>query len=298
MDARIKGARLSIFSNSCLVLAKLSIGILTQSVSIISEAIHSGMDLLAALICFFSVREAAKPADSQHAYGHGKIENLSGSLEAALVFGAAAWIILEAIEKLRVGGGPAGLVGLGIFVMLGSAGVNWIVAGILQKTAHATESVALEGDALHLRTDVYTSLGVAGGLFLFWVTKLSFLDPLVALGVAALILKEASLIFRKSFLPLLDVSLSPKEEAAIAEIISRYAGEYVEFHKLRTRRSGAERHVDLHLIVPKKDSVSRAHQLCEEIEAQIKDFFPTSQVLIHVEPCAENCKDCQFKKLC
>ncbi|MHB1167656.1 MAG: cation diffusion facilitator family transporter, partial [Carboxydocellales bacterium] len=149
------------------------------SVSVLSEAVHSGIDLVAALIAYFSVQKASEPADEEHPYGHGKIENVSGTIEAVLIFGAAVYIINESIHKLQVGGEVEGL-GLGSVIMGISAIVNWIISSRLYKVAKETDSVALEADALHLRTDVYTSLGVLIGLVAIKITGLNILDPLFA----------------------------------------------------------------------------------------------------------------------
>ena len=164
MNQKVKTARLSIASNTFLIILKLTVGIISGSVSIISEAIHSSMDLLAAVIAFFAVRVSDNPPDSKHPYGHGKVENISGVTEALLIFIAAALIITEAIKKLS--GEPFELefIWIGALVMLISAIVNSLVSHRLYKVAHETKSLALEADALHLKTDVYTSLGVAAGL--------------------------------------------------------------------------------------------------------------------------------------
>ncbi|KAF1085123.1 Ferrous-iron efflux pump FieF [Sporotomaculum syntrophicum] len=173
-DKKIKFALLSIVSNATLIIFKVIAGILSGSVSIISEAIHSGMDLVASLIAFFSVRQSAKPADRQHPYGHGKIEHLSGIAEGLLIFIAAAMILMEATKKIYE---PIQLehANLAIAVMLGASLVNLLVSRKLYKVAREEDSMALEADALHLKTDVYTSLGVAVGLVLIKLTGLLIL---------------------------------------------------------------------------------------------------------------------------
>jgi cation diffusion facilitator family transporter len=281
-----------------LIILKLTVGLLTQSVSIISEAIHSGLDLAAAIIAFYSVRKAAKPADEQHQYGHGKIENISGSIEALLVFIAAAWIIYEAVKKLLHGATVLTTLELGIVVMLISAIVNWVISGILSKTARETDSVALEADALHLRTDVYTSLGVFIGLIAIRITGLAYLDPIIAFIVAVLIIKASFDLTKQAFLPLLDIHLPDEEQEAIQKVIKNYADNYVEFHKLRTRKAGADRYVDLHLVVPPGRSVNEVHDLCQRIENEIANCLPHTQVLIHMEPCAKNCTSCTREEIC
>lgn len=291
MDQRVSTARLSVASNTMLVLLKLIVGLMMGSVSVISEAIHSGLDLAAALIAFFSLKQAAKPPDQVHRYGHGKIENVSGVIEAVLIFVAAVWIIVEAVRRLLNGGAVEAL-GWGMGIMTISAIVNTIVSEVLFRVARKTESIALEADALHLRTDVYTSVGVAVGLGLLRLTGLHILDPLVALGVAALIMRAAWELTMTAFRPLLDVSLPKDEEDQIIAAIQEHAADYVEFHKLRARRAGAERHVDLHLVVHRDHVVAEVHQLCDNIEAAIRRRFPQTDVLIHMEPCQEACFRC------
>ncbi|MBE3581189.1 MAG: cation transporter [Thermoanaerobacteraceae bacterium] len=293
MDERARAARISVVSNAFLVLLKLATGLATNSLSVISEAIHSGMDLLAAVIAYFSVREASKPADFEHRYGHGKIENVAGTIEALLIFGAAMAIIAEAVKKLRLG---AEVIqpGIGMAVMGLSALINLCVSRYLFKVAEETQSVALAADAWHLRTDVYTSAGVMVGLVAIEITGLNWLDPLAALVVAALILAAAYRLTREAFTPLMDVCLPEEEERLIKDIISSYADQYVEFHKLRTRKSGRERQIDLHLVVPGRQSVAQAHRLSDRITAAIKAALPYTEVLIHIEPCEkdEGCRGC------
>lgn len=290
VDERVRAAQISVFSNISLVVLKLFTGIFTGSISIISEAIHSGLDLMASVFAYFSLKEASKPADYEHRYGHGKIENIAGTLEALLVFAAALIIIVEALKKLKSGIEVIQPIA-GIAVMGLSAGVNYQISRYLFKVAKATQSVALEADAWHLLTDVYTSAGVMLGLGILKVTGFSFIDPLVALLVAVLILRASYRLMREAFLPLMDVCLPAEEERLVKEIIATYAGEYVEFHKLRTRKSGRERQIDLHLVVPARQPVAEAHELCDRITSKIKAALPYTHVLIHIEPCQGD-KDC------
>ncbi|KYH32353.1 cation diffusion facilitator family transporter [Neomoorella mulderi] len=294
MDVRTRAARVSIFSNIILVLGKLGIGYWMHSVSVMSEAIHSGLDLVAAAIAYFSVREASKPADAEHRYGHGKIENIAGTIEALLIFLAAIWIIYEAIKRLISGGHAVNEPLTGVAVMGGAVVVNYLVSRYLFQVAKDTESIALEADAWHLRTDVYTSAGVMLGLVALYFTGFYWLDPLVALVVAAMIIRAACHLTREAMLPLMDVSLPAEEEEVIKEIIARHAHEYVEFHKLRTRKAGRDRQVDLHLVVPRYKHIDYVHDLCEHIGDEIRAALPYTDVLIHAEPCSSvvDCRVC------
>jgi cation diffusion facilitator family transporter len=280
MNKKVKTARLSIFSNSLLIAMKLVVGLISGSVSIISEAIHSGMDLVAAIIAYFSVRVSDTPADERHPYGHGKFENVSGVIEAVLIFFAAGWIIYEAVKKLS-GSVEIEAIGLGSLVMLISATVNWFISKRLYKVAKETESIALEADALHLKTDVYTSLGVAVGLGLIWLTGWTILDPIVAIGVALLILKESWNLLGNAYAPLLDTAISDNELADIKEVLDSYK---LKYHNLKTRKSGHYRFAELHLEMSPNTELQKVHQICDEIENAIKQKIHNIEINIHVEP--------------
>lgn len=273
-------ARLSVMSNAFLIVMKLTVGILTNSVSILSEAIHSSLDLVAALIAWFSVHVSGNPADERHPYGHGKVENVSGVIEALLIFVASGWIIFEAVKKL-LHPEEATVLGLGVLVMAISGIVNTIVSRRLYKVARQTNSVALEADALHLKTDVFTSLGVAIGLTLMWITGFHILDPIIALLVACLIVYESYMLLRKAFSPLLDTALSAEDLTLVETILKDMNARY---HDLRTREAGHIRFIELHLDVPANETIDTIHQQCDAIEERLKREFDDVSVIIHPEP--------------
>ena len=281
MNPKVKVARLSIASNTFLIIMKLIVGILSGSVSIISEAIHSSMDLMAAIIAYFSVKVSDNPPDSKHPYGHGKVENISGVIEALLIFIAAALIIIEAIRKLTGKPFELEIIWIGVLVMLLSAVVNTIVSKRLYKIARETKSIALEADALHLKTDVYTSLGVAVGLGLIAVTGIKWLDPIVAICVALLIIFESYLLLKKAFWPLLD---SAWNEDEIKELERRLKQMKVNYHDLRTRVAGNYRFIDMHIVIPEDESVGDAHRYCDMIEEELSKNYDKLSVTTHVEP--------------
>lgn len=296
MNAKVKVARLSLLSNSTLIVMKLIVGLLTGSVSIISEAIHSTMDLLAAIIAFFSVKISDKPADSMHPYGHGKIENISGVIESLLIFAASVWIIVESVKKI-LNPSEIGSIGFGFIVMFISSAINYMVSRKLYKVAKEEDSIALEADALHLKADVYTSLGVGTGLLLIWVTKLNFLDPVVAIGVAIFILKEAYELLKTAFEPLLDVKLSDEDIKVIEDKIIKYSDVYCNYHNLKTRKSGHMRYIDLHLVFPDETTIKQAHDICDSIEQDIEQSLKHTDIMIHMEASeqASNCENCKVK---
>lgn len=291
-QAKSRAAGLSVISNSILVLGKITIGFLMGSVSVISEGVHSSLDLLASIIAFFSIKEAAKPADYQHPYGHGKIENVSGTIEAALIFVAAIYIAYEAIHKLLVGG-EVESVGLGAAIMAVSAVVNWLISRYLLRVSRETHSVALAADGMHLLTDVYTSLGVLIGLAAIKITGWAILDPIAALAVALLIVKTSWELIRTAFVPIIDARIPEEEEALIMGVLEKHSTRFVEFHKMRSRKAGAERFIDLHLVVPKDMPVREAHELCHQLEQRIAEVLPNSHLLVHAEPCNPGEKDCK-----
>jgi len=279
MNKKVKTARLSILSNSVLIAMKVVAGILSGSVSILSEAIHSGMDLLAAIIAFFSVRISDTPADKEHPYGHGKFENISGVIEALLILAASIWIVIEAVRKIK-SHEQIGAMGYGFAVMSVSALINFVVSRKLYKVARATDSIALEADALHLKADVFTSLGVAVGLLLIWITGFHWLDPVVAIMVAVFILRESFILLKTAFYPLVDTALTNDEVEIIMACINKYL---VRFHHLRTRKAGNYKFVDFHLELQEDTHIKDAHDLCDRIEAEIKSQISNVEVTIHVE---------------
>jgi len=284
-------AGLSVLSNTLLILLKLVAGILSGSVSIIAEAIHSSIDLLAALIAFVSLRIAGRPADREHPFGHGKVENVSGTIEAVLIFVAAIFIIYEAINRI-IAGASVEYLGIGIAVMAISVVVNIIVSRHLLRIARDSDSIALEADARHLTADVYTSLGVMAGLVVVQVTGLNILDPIIAIGVSLFIMRAAYNLTRRAFPSLIDVKLPEEEEALIVSTMSEHMGALVSFHELRTRKAGSERHIELHMMMARDASIERAHSLCDHLEEDIMSRLPHAHVTIHVEPCDMECDTC------
>ncbi len=281
MNIKVKTARLSVVSNTLLIIMKVVAGIISGSVSIISEAIHSSMDLVAAIIAFFSVRVSDNPPDKRHPYGHGKIENISGVIEALLIFGAAIWIIVESVKKFLGEDIILEKIWIGSIVMIVSAIVNVMVSRRLYKVARETGSIALEADALHLKTDVYTSAGVAVGLILILLTDIRWLDPVIAILVALFIIKESYSLLKRAFFPLLDIAWSDEEIKGLHKKLKEMG---VQYHDLRTRMSGNYRFIDVHVEMPADESVGNAHKYCDMIEDELMAAYENLTVNIHVEP--------------
>ncbi len=275
-------AILSVISNSVLILMKITAGIFGGSVSIISEAIHSGLDLVAALIAYFAVKISYKPADKEHPFGHGKFENVSGVIEALLIFAAAIWIIIEAVRKMIDGNHilDADNLNIGIIVMLTSGLINFFVSRQLYKVAKETNSIALEADALHLKTDIYTSVGVGLGLLLIRFTGYFFLDPLIAISVALFIVYEAYHLLLKAFSPLLDSSLEDEYVEKILSVAKQCQPDNYKISDFKTRYSGSTIFIQFSLLAPPETTLHNAVEERNRMIAEIKNHFPNAELII------------------
>ena len=281
---KLRAARLSIVSNAALIVLKLVAGAATGSIAIVTEAVHSSIDLLASFVAFFSVRKADEPADESHMYGHEKVENLAAALEGILILVGAGIIIFESARRLSHPRDVESL-GFGIAAVGISMVVNLAVSTYLSSQARATDSPALEGDAAHLRTDALTSGGVLAALALVAITGEHSLDPITALVVAVVIVWSGIRIVNRSSRVLVDEALPEDELAQVGEAIAlRRADEVVGYHKLRARRAGSRRHIDLHVQFAPGTTLERAHYLSHQLQGEIERRIPHADVLIHLEP--------------
>jgi cation diffusion facilitator family transporter len=277
-------AALSVASNSVLILLKVVAGTITGSVAVLTEAVHSSIDLIASIVAFISVRKAGEPADETHRYGHEKIENLSAAIEGMLILVGSAAIAFAAVRRL-IEGGRLQTVGLGIGVVAFSIVVNVVVSSLIGRKARATASPALAGDAAHLRTDALTSAAVLVGLALVKLTGAEWIDPVVALLVAAAIVVTGLRLLMGSSRVLVDQALPADEVAAIREAIEAFAPRgVVGYHELRTRQAGPRRYVDLHVQFAAGTSLEAAHRTAHELQDVIAGRLVRADVLIHLEP--------------
>jgi len=282
--SKTRAAGVSIVSNSLLIMLKLVAGVITGSVAIITEAVHSSIDLIASIIAYFSVRKADEPADEDHPYGHAKIENLSAVIQGMLILVGAAIIVFESTRRL-VDPPEVHSLGFGIGVIAFSAVTNLAVSTYLYRRADATGSPALEGDAAHLRTDAATSAGVLAALVLVEVTGLQILDPITALVVAVAIVGAGVRILTRSSRVLVDEALPADELDAVRETLAKYATpEVAGYHKLRARRAGSRRYVDLHVQFAEGTTLRRAHEITHELQGAIALRLRDADILIHLEP--------------
>ena len=282
MKQRVAG--LSVASNTTLILLKFVAGALTGSVAILTEAVHSSIDLIASLVAFFSVRVADEPADERHRYGHEKVENLAAAFEAVLILVGSIVIVFEAIRRL-VTGGRTQLLGIGIGVIAISAVGNLAVSVVVGRGGRRTGSPALEGDAAHLRTDAASSLFVLAALVLVELTGDEWIDPVAALAVACPIVFTGLRLLVRSGEVLVDQALPAAETEAIVRAIEAVSDDaVVGFHQLRTRRGGSQRYVDVHVQFRRGVSLEQAHRMAHELQDQIDAALGGADVLIHLEP--------------
>jgi cation diffusion facilitator family transporter len=287
-NRKASAAKLSVISNTSLIVLKLIVGFVTGSVSILADAVHSVADLFAAIIAFFAVRVSEKPPDETHPYGHGNVEGISSILEALLILAAVAVIMFEAVKRL-IHVRPLEQLEYGLLLMLVSIVVNAVVSRHLFRVAKETESVALQADAMHLRTDIYANVAVIVGLGLVQITGNPIFDPIVAILVSVGVLFMPLELMRTALNMLVDTRLPKHELERLEQVLNSHPG-VLGFHKLRSRRAGSQRIVDLHIQVADDLSLSEAHRLTEEIEEQLRRELPNTDVLVHTEPHEEEQK--------
>ncbi len=286
LKTRHRAASLALAATIGLTLFKLAAGLLSGSVGVISEAIHSFLDLISAALSFFTVRAAGQPADKDHPYGHGKIETLSSLFEALLLVVAAAWIVYEGIDHLRHPR-PLQHAYLAISVIFVSGVVSYVMYLHNKAAAVETESSALHVNALHFLSDVVASGGILIGLILLKLTGWMVLDSIMAFAVAVYIFGISVEQVKKALFELADSQLPDNEIELIRGLLNRFKARTIEAHELRTRRSGSTRHIDFHLVVCGSLTVDESHTVCDDLEKAILETYPKSSVNIHVEPCTE-----------
>jgi cation diffusion facilitator family transporter len=276
-----------------LIIFKVVVGWLTGSISILAQAADSLLDLFAGIITFSAIRIAAKPADAEHPYGHGKAEDIAGIVQGILIFIAGGLIIYSAIDRIIKGSSfKIELAEAGIAVMTVSIVVSIFLSRHLLRVSRRTGSVALEANARNIATDVYSASAVLVGLAIVRFTGLNIIDSVIAIGVAIYILKIALDTIRKPVAGLLDEKLPPSQQAVIEDSLRKYSCEVSGYHALRTRRAGSQSHIDLHLVMAGDISLEQAHQICDQIEGEIQSVLHEASVIIHAEPCDNECEQC------
>lgn len=279
-------ACVSIVSNSSLIVLKITAGLITGSISIISEALHSLADLMASFIAYFSILKSSEPADDDHPFGHGKYEDLAGFIEALLIILTACYIFYIAIEKLvKFGMDYEFETNLGIIIMLISTIVNFIVSRYLFYMAKKSDSIALQTDAEHLNMDVYSSLAIFLGLFAVKLTGLYILDPIFAIIVAGIIFKTGVNLTKQASNNLLDGTLPASERETIKNVLEHFKDKgLMGVKSVKTSKSGSKRVIQLTIFLPCKLTLLDTHILCDKIEHALGENFTHSSVVIHAEP--------------
>lgn len=274
----------SVVSNSLLIVLKLTAGLITGSIAILTEAVHSAIDLIASVVALYSIRKADEPADEDHPYGHEKAENVAAGAEAMLILLGATIVVIEAVRRLFTGS-EVNAVGLGIALIAVSIVVNLVVSTFLYRRARTFDSPALEGDAAHLHADALTSIAVLVGLVLVEVTGISAFDSIAALVVAGAIVGTGVKLAMRSGRVLMDEAPPEEELDRIEEAIAAARPpEMAGYHKLRARKAGSRRHIDLHVQFRSGTSLEEAHELAHSLRDAIAAEFDNADVLIHVEP--------------
>ncbi|MBW4657043.1 MAG: cation diffusion facilitator family transporter [Drouetiella hepatica Uher 2000/2452] len=256
---------------------------LTGSVGLLSDAMESGINLVAAVFAFWALSYAAKPPDEEHPFGHSKAEYFSSGLESALIMVAAVSIGIAAWPRL-LNPQPLEQIGVGLALSLVATAINGGVAWILLRAGKRLNSIALKADGHHLLTDVWTSVGVVVGLLLVKLTGWLVLDPIIALLVAANIIWAGARLMLQTGSELLDRSISQPDQQKIQQLLSEYEQQGIQFHALRTRTAGSRRFVSIHVLAPGSWTVQKGHDLCDQVELAIAKALPRTHVMTHLEP--------------
>ncbi len=284
-------AGFSITSNAAVIVLKLIAGIISGSISIISEAIHSLSDFLASVLTFFAVMRSSEPADKNHPYGHGRYEDMSGFIEGGLIVFAAVFIIYEAGKKLVSGYYMEAENIFGISVMAFAVVANFLVSSYLFYVAKKSGSVSLYADGEHLRTDIWSSLGVLIGLVLIKLTGITILDPVIAIIVALFILQTGVKISRTTLNNLLDGSLPAEDLTEIENVIKKFEKDgVIGFKNLKSRRVGPSKEIEFTLLFPEDMTIARCHGFCDDIEEKIAEKLGACSISIHAEPDCPKCR--------
>jgi cation diffusion facilitator family transporter len=282
-DRASRAAVVPIVSNFCMLVLKLTVGLISGSIAVLSDAVDSAEDVGASAFDFWSIRISAKPPDEEHPYGHGKAEGIAATAEALLIGAGGLFIFYQALDRLFHGEAEIG-VGLGLGAMAATAFVNLSVALYVGRVAKATGSLALAAGTRHLWTNLAQAAAVIIALVLVGLTGRREFDVVAALLLSGFLIFTAGRIIKSALFQIMDVRLPAAEEDIIIDAVLRHGESVSGFHKLRTRRSGRERYVDLHLIVDPHKSMTEIHAVCDAIEDDIVDKLPGAEVTIHVEP--------------
>ena len=290
-SVKVRAAAISLITGLAILGLKVAAYLLTGSVALLSDAAESVVNVIAANVALISLVVAVQPPDESHQYGHAKAEYVSSATEGAMIAAAGVWIVLTAVNRL-INPQPLDRLPLGLLLLAAAAVANLAVAMLLLRISRAQHSIALEASARHLLSDVITSAGVFVGLGLVTLTGWGLLDAIAAGIVGGNIIWMGGALYRRSVAGLMDARLPEDEEAKILAVFDAHRDEIVEYHAMRTRQAGADRFLDLHLVLHRSLSVGQAHDLTDHLEEHISQVLPGVDVTIHVEPCGETCPRC------
>jgi cation diffusion facilitator family transporter len=282
---KLRAARYSLLTALTLAILKFGAGLLTGSLAVIASAIDSLLDIVMSGVNFLALRQAEQPADAGHSFGHGKYETLATLLQALVISASGGWIMVETIRRLNAGDIQVQQIGNGVIVLALSVAASFGISRYLRRVGKATDSSALQADALHFTMDIYSNGALLAGLIILAFVDAPWLDPVMSLLVALYILKEALSLIRYALRDMLDAELPDEVRDAVLRLVNEHRGELLDIHKLRTRRAGSQKLMDFHLTVCKHLTVQAAHDLADQLEAAISKEIRGANVTIHVEPC-------------
>lgn len=281
--APVRIAAISLAITASLLIVKLVLGLISNSIAVLSDAVDSGTDLAGGAAALISVRVAAQPADREHPFGHGKSESISAAVAATVIAIGGGFVTYQAISRL-IGGSPDINVGVGLIAVTVALVANIVVGFFMRREARRSDSMALRAEATHLTTNVVQAGAIIVGLSLVAITDEKTFDPIVALGLAVYMAYTAVGLIRTAVNEMMDMALPPEDIRAICDVLLAHRSEVRGFHRLRTRRSGSERHVDMHIMFDADMSVEESHHVADAIDHEIHTRLPGSIVVIHVEP--------------
>jgi cation diffusion facilitator family transporter len=282
-EAPIRIAAVSLAVTACLLALKLVLGIISDSIAVLSDAVDSATDLAGGTAALLSVRISRQPADQEHPFGHGKVESLSASVAATIIALGGGLVTFGAVRRL-IEGSPEIDVGLGLVAMVVAALANIVMATFMRREAKRSGSMALRAESTHLQTNVVQAVMIIAGLALVWITDKEVFDPILALVLAAYMGWAAIGLVRTALSEIMDSSLPEGELDLIHGVLSHHAHEIRGYHNLRTRRSGATRQIDMHLVFESERTVYDVHEVADQVADEIRQALPDSVVVIHVEP--------------
>lgn len=285
---RMKTARFSLVSAFLLATGKFAVGIASGSLGVLSSAFDSLADILMSAVNLVSIRKSMDPADKTHPYGHGKVETLATMFQGLVIGGTGVWVVREGVLRLVAGRIPESA-DAGIAVMAVATVASWFVSRRIRRAGEETGSTALAADSLHFATDVYTNAGILGSLLVFRFTGWKWLDPGVALLVGAYILVAAGKLLLNAVHDLMDRGLPEEDVERVRRIIDDHRPMVVDYHDLRTRRSGSVRHIDFHVVVCREYKLEDAHRVADHLEKEVHRLFGNANVVTHVDPCEIEC---------